>query len=120
MQIFCLKKKLKYRKKKKLEEESKCSNVYAGSLKSRLFSYDNFITNENLFREATGLEVEEFKILYENLDPGENCENIKCHEPAKDKKEDRSNLLFSPSFFHLHQNQDLDENLLALTNRFFF
>ena len=27
--------------KNKLEEESKCSNVYAGSLKSRLFSYDS-------------------------------------------------------------------------------
>ena len=31
--------------KNKLEEELKCSNVYAGSLKSRLFSYDNFITD---------------------------------------------------------------------------
>ena len=31
--------------KNKLEEELKCSNVYAGGLKSRLFSYDNFITD---------------------------------------------------------------------------
>ena len=36
--------------KNKLEEELKCSNVYAGSLKSRLFTYDNFITDEKLFR----------------------------------------------------------------------
>ena len=85
-----------------------------------MFSYDNFITNENLFRETTGLEVEKLTILYENLDPGENCENNKYHEPAKYEEEDRSDLLSSPSFFHLHQNQDLDENLLALTNRFFF
>ena len=85
LQIFCLKKKLKYWKKKKLEEESKCSNVYAGSLKSMLFSYDNFITYEKLFRATTGLEVEKFKVLYKNLDPGENCEKIKYHEPAKYK-----------------------------------
>ena len=105
--------------KNKLEEESKCSNIYTGSLKSMLFSYDNFITYEKLFRATTGLEVEKFKVLYKNLDPGENCENIKYHEPAKYKKEDRSDLLFSPSFFHLYQNQDLHENLLALTNCFF-
>ena len=84
--------------KNRLEEELKCSNVYAGSLKSRLFTYDNFITDEKLFRATTGLEVEKFKILYEYLDPGENCENIKYHEPAKDKEEDRSDVLSSPSF----------------------
>ena len=61
--------------KNKLEEESKCSNVY-----------DNFITYEKLFRATTGLEVEKFKVLYKNLDPGENCEKIKYHEPAKYKK----------------------------------
>ena len=51
-----------------------------------------------LERHTTGLEVEKFKILYEYLDPGENCENIKYHEPAKDKEEDRSDILSSPSF----------------------
>ena len=85
--------------KHKLEEDLKCSKVYAGSLKKRLFSYDNFITDEKLFRATTGLEVEKFKILYEYLDPGENFENIKYHEPAtRDKEEDRSDVLFSPSF----------------------
>ena len=63
--------------KNKFEEELKCSNVNAGSLKSRLFSYDNFITDEKLFRVTTGLEVEKFKILYEYFNPGENCKNIK-------------------------------------------
>ena len=32
------------------------------------------------------------------MDSGENCENIKYHEPAKDKEEDRSDVLPSPSF----------------------
>ena len=57
-----------------------------------------FITDEKLFTAATGLEVEKFKILYEYFDPGENCENIKYHETAKDKEEDRSDVLSSPSF----------------------
>ena len=50
--------------KNRLEEELKCSNVYAGSLKSRSFTSGNFITDEKLFRAKTGLEVEKFKILY--------------------------------------------------------
>ena len=56
--------------KNKFEKELKCSNVNAGSLKSRLISYDNFITDEKLFRARTGLEVEKFKILYEYFDHG--------------------------------------------------
>ena len=45
------------------------------------------------------LEVEKFKILYEYLDPRENCENIKYHEPAtRDKEKGRSYVLSSPSF----------------------
>ena len=81
LKICCLKKKVKV-----LEEE-----------KNRLH-HDNFITDEKLFRATTGLEVEKFKILYEYLDPGENCETIKYHEPAKNKEEDRSDALSSPSF----------------------
>ena len=83
---------------KKLEEELECRNVYAGSLKSRWFSYDNFITDKKLFRATTRLEVEKFKILSEYLDPGENCENIKFHEGPKDKEEDRSDVLCPSSF----------------------
>ena len=91
--------KLLEEEKNKLEEEFKCSNVYAGSLKNRLFSYDDsFITDEKLFRATTGLEVEKFKILYEYLDPGENCKNIKYHDLAKDKEKYRSVVLSSSSF----------------------
>ena len=55
--------------KNKLEEELKCSKFYAGSLKSRVFTYDNFVTDGKLFRAT-----------------------------AKDKEEDRSDVLSSPSF----------------------
>ena len=53
--------------KNKLEEELKCSNVYAVCLKSSLFSYDNFITDEKLFRVTTGLEVERSLKFYLNI-----------------------------------------------------
>ena len=77
LKICCLKKKNKVLEeaKNKLEEElNVVPNVYVVSLKGRLFSYDNFITDEKLLRETTGLEFEKFKILYGYLDPGENCE----------------------------------------------
>ena len=38
------------------------------------------------------------KYEHEYLDPGENCKNTNCHEPAKDKQEDRSDVLSSPRF----------------------
>lgn len=34
----------------KLKEELKCKNVYVDSLQNRLFTYDNFITGEKLFK----------------------------------------------------------------------
>ena len=99
-----LKKKIKVleEEKNKLEHKLKCSKVYAGSLKNRLFSYDNFITNEKLFRATTGLEVEKFKISYEYLNPGENCENIKYHEPATRERK-KIGQMFRPhrAFCHL-------------------
>ena len=65
-----LKEKIKVLREEKnnREEELKCSNVYAGSLKSRLLSHENFSTDKKLFRAITGLEVEKFKILAEYLD----------------------------------------------------
>ena len=36
------------------------------------------------------------KYEYEYLDPRENCKNTSCHDPAKDKQEDRSDALSSP------------------------
>ena len=69
---------------------------------------------------TTDLEVDKFKIFYEYLDPGENCEHIKYHEPVKDKEEDRSDALSSPSFSSPASNPYLDLNVLALTNYFFF
>ena len=108
LKICYLKKKLKYlKKKKKLKEELKSSNVYAGSLISGYFLYDNFITDEKLFKARTGLEVEKFKILYEYLDPGENCENINTMN-LQNKEEDRSDVCLHQVFCHTRQNQYLN------------
>ena len=91
-------------------------------LKSRLFSYDNFITDEKLFRATTGLEVETFilKILYEYLDPGENFESTKYHEPGKDKEEDRSDVLSSPSFLSPASKPGPQSNLAGVDQLFLF
>ena len=71
--------------KQKLEEDLKSKELVVNSLKNRLFMYSNFVSDEKRFRTTTGLEVEKFNILYEYLDPGQDCENIKYHEPATDK-----------------------------------
>ena len=108
-----LRKKIKVleEEKNKLEEELECSNVYPGRLKSRLFSYDNFITNEKLFRATTGLDVEKCKVLciwiLEKIVKILNIMNL-----LKVRK--KFQIFCDP-----HQNQDLDQNLLALTSYFF-
>ena len=50
--------------KNNLEEEVKCKDVNVDDLQHRLFTYDNLITDEQLFRVTTGLEVKKFKIFF--------------------------------------------------------
>ena len=69
LKIFCSKVKIM-----SLEEEHhtlveglKLKESVINGLKKRLFSYDNFVIDEKLFRTTTGLEVEKFNILFEYL-----------------------------------------------------
>ena len=81
-----------------------------------LFSYDNFITDEKMFRETTGLEVEKLNNLYEYLDPRENCEDIKYHESAKIRKNIGQMFRLHQAFHHPHQNQSLRFSLCSQIN----
>ena len=69
-----------------LAEENKC-------LKSHTYSYKNVHKNAELFRSATGLEEDSFDILYDFLNPGEDCCNIKFYDSSKrlsgETKEDK-------------------------------
>ena len=96
-----LKEKIKVleQEKERLASELRDKNIQIDSLSNRLFTYDNFSRDEKLFRSTTGIEVEKFQILYQYLDPGENCENIKYHEPTKEEEDENPDILSSPSFF---------------------
>ena len=83
LEICYLKKKF-LKKKTKLEGNLKREDVYVDNLKT-LFSHDNLITDEKLFKATVGSRSWKFKVLYEYLDTGENCENIK-YELYKDKE----------------------------------
>ena len=50
--------------KNNLEEEVKCKDVNVDDLQNRLFTYDNLITDEQLFRVTIGLEVKKFKFFF--------------------------------------------------------
>jgi hypothetical protein len=56
---------------------------------SRLFSYENCAKDPNVFKSATGLNKETFDILFEYLDPGENCENVKYYDTKVSKCEEK-------------------------------
>ena len=83
-----------------LLEENKNLKILNDNLKNRLFTYDNLQNDDKLFKSFTGIKKEKFDILYDYLDPGVECENIKYHYPEKQKSEENlpQDLLSSPSF----------------------
>ena len=68
------------------------------------------MTDEKLFRAATDLENEKFKIV----------KLLNTMNLQKIGKKISQMFCLHQAFCHLHQNQDLDLSLLALTNYFFF
>ena len=66
-----------------LQEQNQNLEKQNYHLARRLFTVDNYLKDDNLFKSATGIEKEKFRILYDYLDPGEDCENIKYYEKSK-------------------------------------
>lgn len=101
-QITVLEKKLETseQKAKELLEQNNNLEQKNNYLSNRLFTCNNYLKNGELFKSATGIEKEKFMILYEYLDPGENCENVKLYEKSKTNTEDKipDDPMSSPSF----------------------
>ena len=51
-------------------------------LKGRLFTFENLSKNEEQFLKCTGLTIDKFRALYELVDPGTKCENMKFNSSA--------------------------------------
>ena len=49
----------------------------------RLYNYENISRNKEHFKKATGLDHESFLSLFEFVDPGEDCKNIKFYDSSK-------------------------------------
>ena len=58
------------------------------ALKRRIFSYENISENEQQFKSFTGLNKSNFDILWDFVDPGENCEKLMLYEPTRRTGED--------------------------------
>ena len=67
----------------------------------RTFSYENISKDEDKFKSFTGLEFCKFHILYDYLDPGDNCKNIIFYDKNLTKIEENvlTNPVSSPSLF---------------------
>ena len=55
-------------------------------LKNRSYNFENISKNEKLFKSETGFEIDCFEILFEFLNPGDHCENVKMYQ-SKQKNE---------------------------------
>ena len=83
-----------------LQEENKNLKTINEELRKREFTYDNLKENEKFFKAFTGIKREKFEILFEYLDPGADCENIKYHYPNKNATSGTSplDLWSTPSY----------------------
>ena len=54
--------------------------------KSEMFSYENISQNKEMFKSTTGLEADDFQVVFEFLDIDLHCENIKFFDGENNKK----------------------------------
>ena len=66
-----------------LQQENAILHEENLTLKSNTYNHTNISNNKEQFRSATGLEFDSFETLYDFLNPGENCRNIKFHDTSK-------------------------------------
>ena len=57
------------------------------------YCYDTISKDEPQFKKATGLELKPFNSLYDFLNPGEDCCNIKFHETVKERVKEIANVI---------------------------
>ena len=66
--------------------------------KNRTYNYENISKNEKYFKSETGLELDCFKMLYDFLNPGDQCENVKIYESKqKSEQNDEADVMQSPT-----------------------
>ena len=63
---------------------SKMENIYLkeenNSLKTKyVYSHEHISKSPQIFKSATGLDIESFQILYDFANPGSNSQNIKFY-----------------------------------------
>ena len=84
-----------------LKSENDNLKIINKDFSNRMFIYENLSKDEEKFKSATGIEVEKFNILYNYLEPGEFCENIKFYNKNLANVDEKisANTFASPPFF---------------------
>ena len=81
-------------------EEYKTLKITNDQLRNNIFSYENFEKDYKYFNSFSGKKKEKFDILFEYLNPGKECENMKYYYPEHNSEEKLPEELFSsPSYF---------------------
>ena len=83
-----------------LQQENVLLKQEIENLKSKLqncsYTYNSISEDEKLFRSETGLSTDSFETLFQFLNPGEDCVNMKMYQTTKQEDQD-SDILKSPS-----------------------
>ena len=66
-----------------LKEKINFLEAESNALKAENDTHENISRNKEHFKKATGLDHESFLNLFEFVDPGEDCKNIKFYDSSK-------------------------------------
>ena len=105
-----------------LKSENDNLKIINKDFSNRMFTYENLSKDEEKFRSATGIEVEKFNILYNYLEPGEFCENIKFYNKNQANVDEKisANTFASPSFFSPESKPGPKPKLKAIDQLFMY
>ena len=63
---------------------------------SKRYNFENIYSNKKFFKSETGLETDSFDELYDFLNPGENCANVKMYDSKTKKTQDKNDFVWMP------------------------
>ena len=86
-----------------LHQENSSLRKEIDSLKTKIqelskntYNYKNVSQNEKFFKSETGIDTENFEILFTYLNPGENCANVKFYDSKEKNYENNPTVIQSP------------------------
>ena len=75
-----------------LNEEIDTLRVENDYLRGRQYNFDNISKDDKLFTKCCGIPLDKFHMIYDLIEPGQYCENIKLHQTGSSTGKNMSSI----------------------------